>query len=370
MMFQFALQELKGQSIDSVNISDISSKVKDDSLKIGFTVNVSNFQPGRRESLTLVPRITDGNISVALPAVVYSGTFRRKYDRRRHVYSTETQPAVYNTYTDINRDSAYAMQYEWSIPYSSRYQTCNLTVEFRYDDCCNVYQLKEESFPLPDMQYAEREYNKYIYYDTVYKIFEVDESVAISDNGNGGSKLISVEKGNGAGRGVQSSSGTGTTVRLNKEMLYLEYPVNEAHIYPDFGNNQAELSKIDDLFRDYGNKRVRVTAYASPEGFNVDNEKLSKNRADSFMRYLLNHYGITEGRVTSAYVGEDWEGLRQKIAESDIEMKKGAIAIIDSTISPAERKRQLMQLNNGEFWRQLEPYFKILRRIEVEIINN
>lgn len=99
---------------------------------------------------------------------------------------------------------------------------------------------------------------------------------------------------------------------------------------------------------------LKITAFASPEGFPSYNQKLSERRAASFRQYLLNRYPecrllsvLTEGK------GEHWDGFRS-IAEADNNLPRRAeiLSIIDnSNLTLAQREARIASLDGGRIYR-------------------
>lgn len=334
--------DLSGQEIASaVGIEDVAFRVEDDSLRVRFNIKVDSLDIGRVESLSLLPEITDGRVAVPLPAVVFSGSLRRKYDVRKQAFAPETRMYDSRIY-DIRKNKTYTVVYEAAVPWSSRLQSGKMVVEYRYDDCCRSIRLKEKRFAI---QLPEREATPQpqpqpqtvIVRDTVI----IRDTVVVRD--------------------------TALFIRRT-ETLHLEYPVNQHGVYPEFENNRTHLERLDTLFQDGFRGKIRLTAYTSPEGPYGNNEFLARNRAESFREYLVKHYGIPVQDITTGYVVEDWEGMRALVVDNDFTGKAEALDIIDGTDIWDGREKQLMELHDGAFWKEFLPYFRQLRRIEVEIL--
>ncbi|MDR2626434.1 MAG: hypothetical protein LBC40_00175 [Dysgonamonadaceae bacterium] len=329
---------LLGQEVaDAVRMSDVSVRVEEDSLRVHFTMNVNRLNIGSQESLALLPEIRDGKIAVSLPAAVFSGKLRRKYDARKWALSTETQLKNYRIY-DIRKNEAYRLEYETALPYSSRLRTGELVVEYRYDDCCHSVWLKEERLALRTLLPKE-EATLQLPAQIQPQIIAIRDTIVIRD-----------------------------TVYIRQiETLHLEYPVNRHEVYPDFGSNRTKLERLDALLDGF-NGKIRLTAYASPEGPYDNNEYLARNRAEGFREYLKKQYGIPNPDITTAHVIEDWEGMRKLVVANDFTGKSEALRIIDGVDIHAGREKQLTELRKGAFWKEFLPYFRQLRRIEVEIL--
>ena len=90
-----------------------------------------------------------------------------------------------------------------------------------------------------------------------------------------------------------------------------------------------------------------VVAYASPDGKEDQNSKLSDNRSKSAEKAFnkitkKNPFGVPVN-VTS--VGEDWEGFQELVAASDIEDKDLIIRVLSMYSDPAVREQEIKNMS-------------------------
>ena len=90
-----------------------------------------------------------------------------------------------------------------------------------------------------------------------------------------------------------------------------------------------------------------VVAYASPDGKEDQNSKLSDNRSKSaekaFAKVTKKHPADAPVNVTS--VGEDWEGFQELVAESDLEDKDLIIRVLSMYSDPAVREKEIKNMS-------------------------
>lgn len=107
-----------------------------------------------------------------------------------------------------------------------------------------------------------------------------------------------------------------TKLRTLQGHAFLDFPVNETVIYPQYRKNPEELAKIkkniDSVMFD---KSVTVTSirlhgYASPESPYSNNTRLANGRTEALKDYLMRKYAFSSRLFTTAYTPEDWENLR------------------------------------------------------------
>lgn len=155
----------------------------------------------------------------------------------------------------------------------------------------------------------------------------------------------------------------------------ITYPVNQWTVCPGFGENESELHRIDRLLAPvavdtatYRILSVSITGYASPEDTWEHNMTLSGKRAGGMRDYLRERYALPSERITAEGRGEDWEGLRRAVAESDMDGREEVLAIIDTCDLFTGREKALMDLRDGEVYRYLlRNLYPPLRRIQIRI---
>lgn len=157
--------------------------------------------------------------------------------------------------------------------------------------------------------------------------------------------------------------------------VYVDFPAGGVSVNPKYGNNQAELTRLTEHLRPLlqsGNgavTKIRITGYASPDGNTKDNERLAGNRSIQFKKYLQKQFNLPDnGLVTVDWVGEDWEGLKRLISESDKKYSSRVLAIFQLTDDPNSRRKQIRAIDNGSVYKDIEKsFFARLRRMELAV---
>jgi outer membrane protein OmpA-like peptidoglycan-associated protein len=158
--------------------------------------------------------------------------------------------------------------------------------------------------------------------------------------------------------------------RSESNDVFLDFPVSQTDINPNFGNNPRELAKIENIIREVrsdANVRVTgvsITGYASPEGDINFNNQLSRGRAESLRNYLASRSGIPPQMYRLGNGGEDWEGLTRLIQGMNSFGPKETVLSIIRYYGPAERKDRLKALDGGRLWQwMLNEIYPRLRRV-------
>ena len=91
-------------------------------------------------------------------------------------------------------------------------------------------------------------------------------------------------------------------------------------------------------------QNLYVNGYASPDGPEKFNDKLSDARSQSGKKaaeQLLKEIGLP---LDAASYGEDWEGFKELVAASDIEDKALILSVLESYESSSEREEQIKNM--------------------------
>ena len=90
-----------------------------------------------------------------------------------------------------------------------------------------------------------------------------------------------------------------------------------------------------------------VVAYASPDGKEDQNAKLSDNRSKSAEKAFskVTKKNPVEGPVNVSSVAEDWEGFQELVASSDLEDKDLIIRVLSMYSDPAVREKEIKNMS-------------------------
>ncbi|QIK55255.1 DUF3868 domain-containing protein [Dysgonomonas sp. HDW5B] len=162
--------------------------------------------------------------------------------------------------------------------------------------------------------------------------------------------------------------------RADSYSASLDYAISKSDIDRNFKNNDAVLKEVDRIISEIKNDpnivldKIVVTGYASPDGDATYNMLLSEKRANTFMAYLINKHNLPQNLITTNWKGEDWQGLRTLISQSDYSYRNDILQIIDNTNDINKRKAALKNLRSGAIYRNLlETDFPGLRRNSYDI---
>lgn len=162
--------------------------------------------------------------------------------------------------------------------------------------------------------------------------------------------------------------------RSRKYSANLSFNVGRSEILSGLGANADILNEIKEIVdevrtdKDLTINRILIVGYASPEGDESSNMRLSENRAKSFADYLKQHYPFDSNLFSLDWKGEDWSGLRKAIEVSDITNKEQILDVLTHTNSTTELKVRLKKIGGGVIYKELlSDYYPELRRNELTI---
>jgi hypothetical protein len=121
---------------------------------------------------------------------------------------------------------------------------------------------------------------------------------------------------------------------------YVDYPVSQTVIYPDYHNNAAELAKIRStidsvkLDQDVAVTSIFIKGFASPESPYDNNTRLAKGRTEALKEYVESLYHFGEGFIKTDFEPEDWAGLEKYVIASSLPHKQQILDAIRSDRDP------------------------------------
>ena len=148
--------------------------------------------------------------------------------------------------------------------------------------------------------------------------------------------------------------------RAEEGKAYLDFPVNKMTIYPDYRKNPEELRKIIatiDLVKNDQNTRITeidIVGYASPEGSYKSNARLAQGRSEALKKYVQELYKFDKNIIKVTSVPEDWQGLRNYVANSDLDQKGEMLSLLDNEqLSYDARELRLRTFEGGKAYATL-----------------
>lgn len=147
----------------------------------------------------------------------------------------------------------------------------------------------------------------------------------------------------------QTALAEGVKTRELSGRAYVDFPVNQTVIYPDYRRNSIEIAKIVATIDSVRNDKditvesLSIKGFASPEGSYSNNIRLAKGRTEALKQYVQQLYSFPYDFIQTAYEPEDWEGLRDYVESSNIPNKSAILSIIDSDLEPDPKNTKIQK---------------------------
>lgn len=286
-------------------------------LVITMKADISSMQLSRNQSLVCTPLVESGDSVRALAPIIINGKVRHiLYERMERTGKKELEIRRYN-------DTEQQVDYLARTPYADWMEKADVTLVM--DDCgCGWKALSQNRDKLFALNFAE--------------------PVVIDP------MLVYVKP---APEEVKARHLDGSA--------YLDFPVNQITINPDYRNNSVELKKIQQTVEAVKNDpyatitSLSIKGYASPEGTYKGNAYLAENRAKALLNYVKDHYDLSGVELTVDFEPEDWESLEAAVEKGNLPDKEELLAIIRAD-EPADwdaREWKLKSLNGGSSYKIL-----------------
>jgi hypothetical protein len=153
---------------------------------------------------------------------------------------------------------------------------------------------------------------------------------------------------------------------------FLDFPVNETVIYPDYRKNPEELARIhksvDSALFDKTVVVTRITlhGYASPESPYSNNTRLAKGRTEALKNYLMRNYHFDASVFNNLYTPEEVKGYfwydnknfveTPEVPDYVLEHRDELLRIIGKSMDPDAKEELMKKVGDGEPYRWLLEY--------------
>ena len=313
-----------------VAFTQTTPKVAKDSIRFGVNVVLDQVALGSRTLLTLTPKLVseDGTQTYVFSPVSVGGRNRQIMWKRRNIAGA--QPVYHKNGT------AQTVSLALAAPNVSWVKKARLVVDEQVQGCAGCEQ-GEMRYKLLDRLVKEEYRPKF----TTVFVTPKPEPVK---------------------------------TRSDRFIARFNFRVNRSELLPELGNNRVEFARVDSVAKaillntDVKVKNVSIDGYASPEGTDAANLKLSQNRALSFADYLRRTYNLSRGVLNGVGHGSDWEGLRNSVmADANVPNKQGVLDVLAAAGNNEVRKANLRKLDAGQPYAYLlANHYPPLRRTEYQ----
>lgn len=312
-----------------IRIERLQMKRVGDFIHVYLKLDLTALHIASTEVAVLTPRLTNGTDSVALQAVSV-------YGRNRHIYyqrNPNLRPTTSDDMEYKTRQHPDTLAYHATVHFEQWMDGCSLKVSHATYGCCgkalcSTHETLVPCFPLPP--YTPR--------------------------------LIYIRP---AVEAVKTRELSGSA--------FVDFPVSQTTIYPDYRNNLTELAKITGSIDSVkADPDITITAlsikgYASPESPYDNNTRLAKGRTQAVKEYVENIYQFDREFVQTSYEPEDWQGLEAYVEASSLPHRDEILAAIRSDREPDHKEAYIKANWRDDYTHLLEHCYPALRRTDYRI---
>ena len=300
---------------------------KDGIMDVDLTVSLGSLDIRNNSLVTLTPRLVNDADTLLLSTVGF-------YGRRRWIYYERNEKRIPDGFKDTSlKEKDMPDQWSWneSVPYSNWMNGAELELLRQVYGCCNDIKYEDVVKVCGYTRYEPR----FIF---VAPMMEQ------------------------------------TKTRHIKGSAYVDFPVSQTVIYPDYRNNKVEIGKIlstIDTLKSDGDieiKSLAIKGFASPESPYENNTRLAKGRTQALKEYVSALYHFPDNFILTSFEPENWEGLRNYVVASGISHKQEILNIIDIADRDPDTKEWILKSRYPKEYRYLlDNCYPALRRSDYNI---
>lgn len=316
--------------IPGVSIENFNMNRNGKYLTVTMDIDLSELDVNSNRAVLLTPRLANGTDSLDLPSVGIYG-HRRYYYYIRNGISTisgETE----KTFRASNKPEQ--LEYDNHIPYESWMD--GATLKFHRSDwgCCQEILAEYEGLL---GRHREAFFPELVFVQPKAEI-------------------------------IKSRSLSGSA--------YIDFPVDQTVIYPDYRRNTVELGKIQATIDSVRNdKDVTITqvwlkGFASPESPYSHNTELAIGRTAALKKHIGQLYHFADSIIRTDHEPEDWAGLRRYVEQSNIDHRAEILVLIDSDMEPDAKEAKIKRTYPAEYRFMLQNFYPALRHTDYRINYN
>jgi outer membrane protein OmpA-like peptidoglycan-associated protein len=347
----FTATSLSAQKNDdrrSVKVSGFELLQERGQVTIDFTLTIGKKAASRGNTLSIIPVLTNGDLAKELTPVVVRGRRAQILYERRFIASPHTagisEPEV------ITAENGESLEYKAVIPFEEWMPGATLLLDGVDEGCCSAERtglgLIADNLMVPESNFLVEE-------KTILPGRELTTGEKLAE-------LFPFVR----PAGDEHFSREGITIFFHQDRHNIdqEYRRNRQSLV-DILSVVEELQKSESSDID----GIVIAGFASPEGRAAYNDRLSERRAEIVRKFIMDNSTLSYDRINIHIGGEDWEGLRELVAASNMEDRRAVLDIIDNVPVIGRngqhgREAELMLLRSGATYKYMyDNFFPELR---------
>ncbi|SEA96436.1 protein of unknown function [Alistipes timonensis JC136] len=323
-------QNSKQTVVDGVSVSDVKMERSGAYIAVDMNLGLKDLAVEGNRAVLLTPRLVNGSDSLDLPSIGI-------YGRRRYYFYVRNGESMLTDKDEMSYKASEkpdGIAYHNIVSYADWMNGAVLSLHRSDYGCCNTLLARQdgtlgrhtEAF-FPELVFVQPE-------------AEIMKSRSLSGS------------------------------------AYIDFPVDQTVIYPDYRRNTVELGKIQATIDSVRNdKDVTITSvwlkgYASPESPYKHNTELAIGRTAALKKHIGQLYSFADNVIQTDYEPEDWAGLRRYVEQSNIDHRAEILALIDSDMEPDAKEWKIKRTYPEEYRFMLHNFYPALRHTDYRIDYN
>lgn len=323
-------QNSKQTVVDGVSVSDVKMERNGAYIAVDMNLGLKDLAVEGNRAVLLTPRLVNGSDSLDLPSIGI-------YGRRRYYFYVRNGESMLTDKDEMSYKASEkpdGIAYHNIVSYADWMNGAVLSLHRSDYGCCNTLLARQdgtlgrhtEAF-FPELVFVQPE-------------AEIMKSRSLSGS------------------------------------AYIDFPVDQTMIYPDYRRNTVELGKIQATIDSVRNdKDVTITSvwlkgYASPESPYKHNTELAIGRTAALKKHIGQLYSFADNVIQTDYEPEDWAGLRRYVEQSNIDHRAEILALIDSDMEPDAKEWKIKRTYPEEYRFMLQNFYPALRHTDYRIDYN
>lgn len=323
-------QNSKQTVVDGVSVSDVKMERNGAYIAVDMNLGLKDLAVEGNRAVLLTPRLVNGSDSLDLPSIGI-------YGRRRYYFYVRNGESLLTDKDEMSYKASEkpdGIAYHNIVSYADWMNGAVLSLHRSDYGCCNTLLARQdgtlgrhtEAF-FPELVFVQPE-------------AEIMKSRSLSGS------------------------------------AYIDFPVDQTMIYPDYRRNTVELGKIQATIDSVRNdKDVTITSvwlkgYASPESPYKHNTELAIGRTAALKKHIGQLYSFADNVIQTDYEPEDWAGLRRYVEQSNIDHRAEILALIDSDMEPDAKEWKIKRTYPEEYRFMLQNFYPALRHTDYRIDYN
>lgn len=311
-----------------VSVSDISLKRHGETMAVNIDFNLDKTKLKGDRVIVFTPILVNGNNSLELNSVSLYGRVRWVQFERNH--RTPVSGDGEMSYKYSSRPAT--VDFAQTVPFADWMRNSTLVLRRNDYGCCNNLINSEDA--------ALARWREIVYNPTL--IYMRPEAAAQKH-------------------------------RELEGKAYIDFPVDQTVIYPNYRRNAIELDTIIATINVVRNdpdatiETVWLKGFASPESPYSHNTDLAKGRTAALKKYIQNLYHFDGAQIITDYEPEDWEGLRIAVENSNLEHRAEILDLIDSNMNPDAKEARIKKLYPSDYRFMLQNFYPALRHTNYKV---